>query len=181
MIKLIGLTGKARSGKDTVGEYLRKYGYQPYAMAKPIKEGCRQMFGWDDRHLYGELKEVLDPAYGVTPREAMQKLGTEFGRNMISTKIWELRAAVEISNSNYLVITDLRFDNEAALVLSNGGIVIDINREGRDKINGAEDHSSESGISPELITKVIDNNGTIDMLYENVDSCILLSGSGYDL
>tara|TARA_B110000503_G_C7155399_1_gene417078 strand:+ start:1619 stop:2164 length:546 start_codon:yes stop_codon:yes gene_type:complete len=172
MIKLIGLTGKARSGKDTIGDYLSTLGYPSYAMAKPIKEACRVIFNWDDEHLYGDLKETLDPLYDITPREAMQKLGTEFGRDMINTRLWELRASSEISDANYLVITDLRYDNEAQLVLDHGGIVIRVERENRDKIQGVVDHPSEQGITPNLITKTIKNNGTLPELYKKVDNIL---------
>jgi hypothetical protein len=176
MIKLIGLTGKARSGKDTIGDYLNTLGYQPYAMAKPIKEACRAIFNWDDEHLYGDLKEVLDPLYEITPREAMQKLGTEFGRDMINARLWELRASSEISDSNYLVITDIRYDNEARLVLNHGGIVIHVERENRDEIKGVANHPSEHGVSPNLITTTITNNGTLDALYHKVVNALAKKG-----
>ena len=168
MIKLIGLTGKARSGKDTVGDYLTMYNYETYAMASPIKEACRAAFGWTDEHLFGDLKEVVDPLYGITPREAMQKMGTEFGRDMINPKLWELRAKQQIDSTEYLVITDLRFDNEALLVLKSGGIVLNIERDTRDVINGVEGHSSEDGISKHLITRTIKNNGSLVDLYDRV-------------
>ena len=168
MIKLIGLTGKARSGKDTVGDYLSEHKYETYAMASPIKEACRAAFGWTDEHLFGDLKEVVDPLYGITPREAMQKMGTEFGRDMINPKLWELRAKHQIESTEYLVITDLRFDNEALLVLKHGGIVLNIERDTRDVINGVEGHSSEDGISKHLITRTIKNNGSLVDLYDRV-------------
>ena len=172
MIRLIGLTGKARSGKDTVGSYLaEEHGYRTYAMASPIKEACRVMFGWDDRHLHGDLKEVIDPVYGVTPREAMQKLGTEFGRGMINTKLWELRAGQEIlkASNHLVVVTDIRFDNEAELIKKLGGVVINIERPNRDEIKGVKAHQSEKGIKPELIDYNINNNDTLETLYSDTD------------
>ena len=177
MIKLMGLTGKARSGKDTTGDYLsKKYGYHTFAMAKPIKEACRVIFGWDDRHLHGDLKEVVDPIYGVTPREAMQKLGTEYGRDMINTDIWAIRTKQEIKNNNLMVLTDLRYDNEAELILDMGGIVISVDRNLRGLINGVKNHKSELSISSNLITETVKNNGSLDDLYKKIDDIILRHG-----
>tara|TARA_R110000822_G_scaffold133553_2_gene271006 strand:+ start:1253 stop:1792 length:540 start_codon:yes stop_codon:yes gene_type:complete len=174
MIKLIGLTGKARSGKDTTGDYLSKtYGHKAFAMAKPIKEACRVIFGWDDRHLHGDLKEVVDPIYGVTPREAMQKLGTEYGRDMINTDIWAIRTRQEIKNNDLMVLTDLRYDNEAELILSMGGIVINVDRDSRDIISGVKGHKSEVNINANLITETVKNNGSLVDLYKKIDGVVL--------
>jgi len=167
---LIGLTGKARSGKDTCGRELQLMtDITPYAMAQPIKEACAVIFNWDHRHLHGELKEVIDPVYDVTPREAMQKLGTEYGRGMINTNLWELRAVAEIeakqAKGEAMVITDLRFDNEAQMVRSMGGIVIEVVRDNPDNIQGVKGHASEQGISTNLIDFTLENNGTFQQLY----------------
>lgn len=57
---LIGIAGYAQSGKDTVCNILRHHGVvsKRYAFADPIKVTCNALFGWDDRHAYGELKET---------------------------------------------------------------------------------------------------------------------------
>jgi hypothetical protein len=94
---LIGLTGKARSGKDTVAGYLNnKHMFSHYWFSKPMKDACRTIFGWDDRHLYGDLKEVVDPVYGISPRVALQTLGTERGRNCINQDLWLTRAGPQL-------------------------------------------------------------------------------------
>ena len=176
MIKLIGLAGKARGGKDAVGDYLSKtYGHKTFAMATPVKEACRVIFDWDDRHLHGHLKDALDPVYNVTPREAIQKLGTEFGRNMINNDMWTIKAEQKIKRHSRLVITDIRYNNEAELILENGGIIIDIKRRksARALISGVENHSSEKGINPNLITDTATNNGSLDDLYKKIDDIIL--------
>ena len=42
-MKLIGLTGKARSGKDSVGDHLKnKFNFHSYALASPIKKACKE-------------------------------------------------------------------------------------------------------------------------------------------
>ena len=64
MIKIIGIGGFARSGKDTACEFikdeLRELAIPSfrYALADPIKKQVNEIFLWDRRHGYGELKEV---------------------------------------------------------------------------------------------------------------------------
>lgn len=174
MINLIGLTGLARSGKDTAANYITSlpHNYQTYAMAKPIKDACKIMFNWTDEHVYGDLKEVVCPIFGITPREAMQKLGTEYGRNMINNDIWTIRAELVIKANKRLVITDIRFDNEAEMIKRNGGIVVKIDRKNLPRIKGVENHDSELGISEQLIDEVIYNNQSLAMLYRKIDSVL---------
>lgn len=170
---IIGLTGKARSGKDTVAEHLAAaHGFHHYWFSKPMKDACRSMFGWGDEHLYGDLKEVIDPRFGVSPRVALQTLGTEWGRNIINSDLWILRAQKEMERHDCIVISDCRFDNEAEAVLAAGGIVIEVSRE---KANQVAAHSSESGISSKLITFHIENNGTLPELYKSVDDLLIQS------
>lgn len=168
---IIGLTGKARSGKDTVASHLQEaYKFHHYWFSKPMKDACRSMFGWGDEHLYGELKEEVDQRYGISPRIALQTLGTEWGRNTINSDLWILRAQKEMEQHENIVISDCRFDNEAEAVISSGGIVIEIVRQG---INQVAAHSSESGISSSLINYQIENNGTLPELYRSVDNFLI--------
>ena len=127
---LIGLTGPAGCGKDTVAYLLHKHGaFHRYTMAKAMKQGLEVMLGvsmeiWDDR----VAKETVIPWIGKSPRQLAQTLGTEWGRNLIHQDIWlrrmlrewdEVRTAV----SPRMVVTDVRFDNEAQAIKSAGGTV----------------------------------------------------------
>lgn len=173
---IIGLTGKARSGKDTVAEHLAiAHSFNHYWFSKPMKDACRDIFGWSDDHLYGDLKEIKDENFGVSPRVALQTLGTEWGRNCIAKDLWIRRAKVEMQKCENIVISDCRFDNEAQCILDMGGYVIEVIRDAREEV---EAHSSESGISENLISFTIENNGTLTDLYRVVD-CLLISKEGY--
>lgn len=67
---LIGIAGFARSGKDTSAEFIINEGLvsRNQAFAKPLKMIVNALFGWDDRHAYGDLKEV-DCDVQVTPMQ----------------------------------------------------------------------------------------------------------------
>lgn len=168
---IIALTGKARSGKDTVAEHLHiVHGFHHYWFSKPMKDACRHIFGWDDRHLYGELKETVDSHYGVSPRVALQTLGTEWGRDIINTDMWILRAKAEIVKHDNIVISDCRFDNEAEAIKEMGGYVV---RVARDDAQQVAAHASESGVANGLVDFTIDNNGSLTDLYRLVDYVLI--------
>lgn len=61
---IIGIMGKARAGKDTVGELIKKSGRaETIALADPIKTICMKIFGFSYQQCYGKLKEVPDKRY----------------------------------------------------------------------------------------------------------------------
>ena len=60
-MKILGICGKKRSGKDTAGEYLiENYGYVRYAFGDPVKDVCRVMFKFTEEQLYGDKKEIIE-------------------------------------------------------------------------------------------------------------------------
>lgn len=83
-MQIIGIVGRKRHGKDTVGQILREeFGYTPIAIADPIKRICMDLYGFSYDQVYGDTKEVPDERWdGLTPRHAMQQLGTEVGRTI---------------------------------------------------------------------------------------------------
>lgn len=165
--KLIGLTGKARSGKDTVGSILaEQYGAQRLSFAEPIRNMLRALpLELSYEHFHGSLKEVELPVLGKSPRQMMQTLGTEWGRVCVNNDIWLKLAAVQLDAWKEAglnaVITDVRFENEAHLIRQRGGIVWHIRREG---IQDVAAHASEAGVAFHEGDVVINNNGSLSDL-----------------
>lgn len=59
--RIIGITGKKFSGKDTLGSYfVNKYGYTQLAYADTLKNAVKCIFDFDDEQLYGSKKEEID-------------------------------------------------------------------------------------------------------------------------
>ena len=80
MGKIIGFLGRKRSGKDTCGEYLiENYNFTKYAFADPLKDILKILFNFDDEQL-NKNKEEIDKLWKISPREALQKFGTDFAR-----------------------------------------------------------------------------------------------------
>lgn len=169
---LIGVTGRKGSGKDTVGKFLvEDHGFRQTAYANPIKEAVKVALSMTDEQVYGpiEVKETVDPRYGITPRYALQTLGTEWGRNLIHLNIWALamHARIEQEPDQNWVVTDLRFLNEAKLLEENGGIIIKVVRQGV-STGEFENHQSEMEIAEIIPDVVIHNDGTLEDLQASV-------------
>lgn len=118
-------------------------------------------------------------SYILTPRLLMQLLGTECGRDIIHPNIWVNSLMSEYKNnySNW-VISDLRFPNEMKAVKDRGGITIRINRNNEDDSvydwgNPNTDHESETALDNAEFDYVIDNNGTIEDLVEQVKQILI--------
>lgn len=63
---LIGITGQAGAGKDTIGTILQEeHGFYPIAFAEPMKHFARLVFGFTHQQVYGpiEVKNAFDPRF----------------------------------------------------------------------------------------------------------------------
>jgi len=157
---IIGLAGKARSGKDTCASFFMKRGFHRYAFADPIKSTVNPLFGWDDRHGFGELKEVVDPFWGVSPRYVYQKFGTEFARETVRDDFWLRVAFLKLRDIPLVVIPDVRFNNEAEWVRQHG-VLFHVYRDGVPDILA---HKSEAGVERKPEDFRILNQGALDDL-----------------
>lgn len=173
---LIGITGKAGVGKDVVAEYLwRKHSFVRIAFADPMKRAAQEIFGLTDEQTWSrELKEVVIPYWGLSPRRMFQMVGTDamqacFGRD-IWIKRWRLSYDI-VRFSDSVVVPDIRFNPEAQMVRDLGGVVICVERDTDNGLEGdAKAHVSEAGINDGLITLRLSNNGSFEDIYEAVES-----------
>lgn len=175
-MKLIGIHGKAGAGKDTIGDYLaERHGFMSFGFANPIKCMIDTAFGpirWNDR----KEKEAPLPGIGKSPRQLAQTLGTEWGRQLVHPDIWVIlmeQTVFEVQRAEWadgagvrgVVITDVRFENEATWIRSRGGEVWHVRRD----TAGVTDHPSENGIDVRDGDRVILNRGTIAELHASVE------------
>lgn len=195
MASLIGLIGNAGHGKDTIGDYLNeKYGFLTYAFALPLKKAIMSVFHLTREQMYDPvLKEVPDCFWGVTPRKLMQFIGTDLLRNQmgevipdLGKEIWlksfqKWREAQRMADGTLppIVVTDIRFPNEAEFIKSLGGEIWKVDRTGNmgETAPPASSYSHASEIELQTISTdhlVILNDGTIDDLYLKVDTVIQL-------
>jgi hypothetical protein len=178
-VKAIGFSGWARSGKDTAADYaIKNYGYTKASFAEPIREALFRLnpkinvggfsqaslatavksFGWED------LK-----TFSVDVRPLMQRLGTEVGREMFGDNFWVEAALDRIPDGAKVVFSDVRYPNEADSIKALGGQIYRINRDGVGPANG---HPSETALNDYAFDGRIDNSGTVEQLYGQIDRVI---------
>lgn len=175
---LIGLTGLAGTGKDTVADRLcAEHGFERHAFAEPIRDMLTAMLAGaniDYAHLFErDLKERPVPHLGISGRRLMQTLGTEWGR-ALDPDLWVRLAAITLGLHgacsapihDRIVITDVRFPNEAAWIEGLGGRVVRVTRPAPE----VAAHVSEQHIAQLPCTLAIDNTGTLADLHEQVDN-----------
>lgn len=176
MPKIIGFHGIAGAGKDTAAAALKESekNTDVFAFAGPLKEACKILFNFSHEQLHdGFLKEVHDERWDRSPRQILQWLGTDILRNHINQDFFVLnmKQRIDASKADYVIISDVRFDNEAEFIRSIGGKVIKITRDNEKNDGKTTKHSghiTEKGISQNLIDAVIENNGTIEEFQNRV-------------
>ena len=168
---IIGVTGYAQSGKDTVAQFLiDHHGFERVAFADPIREMLYEMdpvipsnedvyslrvlvdsLGWEAAKREPEVRRLL------------QELGVS-ARLIVDENIWITVAAKKMYDpeKNY-VITDVRFENEAAAVKIMGGQLWRIKRSGVGPVN---EHISEMELDAIKVDQILLNNGSLEDLQE---------------
>lgn len=161
---IIGITGKARSGKDTIKDIiLDNFAAWGYSFAEPMYSMTR-VLGVNSRDFSDAFKEKPISKFAargidVSPRKLLQTLGTEWGRQLISPDIWISFAAEQFEDhGSGMVISDVRFENEADFVRNNGGTLIHVRRS---SLPDTRSHVSESGVEFKDGDIVISNDGTL--------------------
>lgn len=170
---LIGLCGPAGAGKNTVAEFLTDSdgcSFKQVAFADPLYECVSTITGLPVARLKDRgVKEAVIPWLGKSPRQLLQSMGTEWGRQAVHDQIWIRitldRIRDDLAAGRSVVITDVRFDNEAEAIIKAGGDVWKVTRPGwRCLDEDAAKHPSEAGVNDLLIARTIDNSGTLDDL-----------------
>lgn len=110
-----------------------------------------------------------------TPRLLLQLIGTDLFRNQLHPNTW-----VNASFANYLnnawIFTDVRFPNELEAIKKHNGITIRINRglvERTGKLIQEPEHISETALDNAEFDYIIENNGTIEELLEQVKKILI--------
>ena len=174
MNSLVAFAGRKGSGKDTAANVLINDGYETVKFADGLKTMIRALLDYVgvneetvERMIEGDLKETNSEIFcGRSPRYVMQTLGTEWGREMIGEDFWTDLTRLRIARSSKVVITDLRFPNEAAIVEELGGVRIRIVRP--NAASSGDGHASETMIDELPVEIEIENDGTVKDLETTV-------------
>lgn len=243
-MRIVGLSGRMGTGKDTVAEILNREGYVTAALADSLKQVAARLFDYDERTLFGPsylrnavdaraehedywekvranireheralvslfemehsperilnaLAEEVAGFYAkrtdLRPRYVLQRLGTDWGRNLWD-QVWINQLALAVDSLRHghtysrfqgvllhsertpldapvgVVITDVRFPNEGETIRAWGGKVYWVDASHRIIPNAQFNHASEPPyeVMKPYVTAVIDNNGSQAALPEEV-------------
>ena len=165
---LIGLSGFARSGKDTAAACLKPYGYTQVALADPMRaiaydvdplmpSGFRlsqrvDAIGWEG------IK--ADPVDAAELRRLLIQVGSSC-RQHLDPLVWvgALRARFAARGSGErIVVSDVRLANEAQAIHDLGGVVIRVTRPG---VGPAVRPVTEQPLPEDLVEATVVNDGSV--------------------
>ena len=156
---ILAISGKLRTGKNSVADHLiAQYHFKQGSFADKLKQICIELFGLTHEECYGEK----------TPRsrDVLQRVGVAMRE--IDPDVWCKYLLKNIKEGDDAVISDVRFPNEAEMVKKYGGIIIRVNRNTGEQFGSS--HISETALDDyEKFDYVIDNNETLESLYEKID------------
>jgi len=176
-VTLLGLTGQPGAGKNTAADYLvEHHGFVQVAFADPIRQAALTldpfvgtfyrlsevvaMVGWDQAKVrYPESRRIL------------QTLGTELGRDLHGPDVWVSMIFQKIdalAAGQPVVITDVRFRNEAEALWGRGGTLVRLRRQ-QDHRPEVLAHRSETESAALIADAEIFNETSRADLYRRLD------------
>lgn len=174
----IGICGKDNAGKDSLAAAI---GGRILPFAGELKRIVGELYALTPEQLHDPVqKEVVDPRWGLSPRQILRAIGTEAGRSVHPdtwVRAWGRQADALLraeGRPERLIAPDVRFDNEAAAIRSRGGKIVRVVRplaEGSDSPKDPEDAprrrvrdhaSNRDDIKPDL---VVVNDGSLQDLW----------------
>jgi hypothetical protein len=192
---IIGLTGYAMVGKDTVGQMLVQRGYTRVSFADAVRELARHVDPFVQGPVWTEdntkvfptgarLGTIVD-ALGWQQakigsgeiRRLLQHLGNGC-RDILGDTVWieaGMRLALAITEQGgNVVITDVRYPNEGAAIRRKGGAVIKIERAGRGPLN---DHPSETEVARVKSDYLINNSFDLKTTESDLERILKIEAS----
>lgn len=185
---IIGLIGKAGSGKDTVFEIIhdlwqshhiksegKKLGmeyhqeFQNIKFAAKVKEICALLINQKIELFYDRSGyNTIIPGLDISRRELMQRVGDGL-RQTVDNSVWVKATLNNFRPNENIIITDVRYPNELDVIKERGGILIRVIRPEHQEstlIGEQAKHSSETALDNMSLTEFITviNDGTLDDL-----------------
>lgn len=176
-MKIIAFGHRRRTGKDTAGKLLEqiirlenpRLLVRCKSFAWKLKEICFQLYAWAGLRepsyydSYEDSKEISLPALGKSPRTIWIEVGN-FLRN-VYPETWINYLIRGITSCDVLIITDLRYENEAAIIKTHGGYCIKVERPEIPEYDDIADSGLKNYTNWD---RILINNGTLNDLNESV-------------
>jgi len=196
---IIAISGLIGSGKDTVADYLvNLHEFRRESFAGNLKNAMCEIFGWDREMLEGrskssrEWREQVDEWWAkrlnmphLTPRWILQHVGTDVIRGHFHDDMWLASLENKLRKTDDdIIISDVRFKNEVKMLKDLGAVCVEVTRGERPawyqyaldddtkKLETLKVHRSEYDWIGTDFDATLDNNGTLDELYKQVEELI---------
>lgn len=182
---LLGISGFAGSGKDTVADRLvDRWGFVKISFADRLREMAlaidpivtfKRNHWWNRKTPFRYSEALEEIGYNEAKfkypevRDFLQRLGTEAGRKLIDNNFWVNMAMDEAAKHSRVVIPDMRFRNEAQAVLDKRGFTVQIKRPG---VGPANSHISEHDLAEWKFDLTVHNDATIEVLHAEADDLV---------
>lgn len=128
-MNIIGVSGKARSGKDSLFAFASKDGYQRLSFAEELKARARRDLGLTVDHTDGWLKDAsCSLLSGHSPREFLIDLGNLYRKYRPTFWVDIVLGKIKQAPTAKFMITDVRYPNEAEAIRKIGGLLIRLER-----------------------------------------------------
>jgi len=205
---IIAISGLIGSGKDTVADYVvNLHEFRRESFAGNLKNAMCEIFGWDREMLEGrskssrEWREQVDEWWAkrlgiphLTPRWILQHVGTDVIRGQFHDDMWLASLENKLRKTDDdIVISDVRFKNEVKMLKDLGAVCIEVVRGDRPgwyqyalegdikKLETLKVHRSEYDWIGTEFDATLDNNGTLDELYKQVEDLLSFKHQEQDL
>ena len=176
-MKIIAFGHRRRVGKDCASRFLdtilkieaRHLKVRRVSFASKLKDLCSQIYGWaglQDEQYYEdhpEYREEILVEIGLSPRDIWINVGNKFREVYRNT--W-LDYAMRGVKADIVIISDMRFENEAKRVRELGGMLIKLTRSAAPISNDVSDSALDKWTDWD---KIIDNSGTMSSLNSQMD------------
>lgn len=169
---IIGLSGYAGSGKDTVAQMIQELqpdkNWQIKKFSGKLKEMASLLTGIDvgyfEDQYFKQNRVILCGDKGYKARNFLQFLGTECVRDLLGEDVW-VNALLKDYNGekDNWIITDVRFSNEAEAVSLLGHVVKIVRGSA---VNG---HPSETALDNYTLDYCLNNMGDLEDLRTEVE------------
>lgn len=117
---VVGITGKKGHGKSEIAKIMKQnHAFTEKAFADPLKKCVMPLFDFKRKQVYGDMKEEIDERWGITPREALQHVGTEVVRNHMNKLLPDIGDEFWIQHMRHY-FEDMQTDREKAMMNCDG-------------------------------------------------------------
>jgi len=175
-VKFIGIGFRKQSGKDTFANVLCEYLPDSVicSFATPLKHYCMEVYGltreqcWGTDEQKNTLTRVTPRDIGMPPddntflsaRSVLQHVGVTM-RESFHVDVWAwVPFMVDWGYTKFVIIPDVRFENEARLIQDHGGELLHLKRPG----SPDDTHISECALQDWKWDRVVSNDGDLARL-----------------